>query len=73
MFTRFPLGLENLEKLGGIFQSEKSWGILNRLENLGKLEGIFQSEKSWGILNRQEKSGKIVQNTGKNQGISDTC
>ena len=28
----FPLGLENLEKWEGIFQSRKSQGILNRLE-----------------------------------------
>ena len=33
----FPLGLENLEKWGGIFQSGKSQGILNRLEKSGKI------------------------------------
>ena len=36
----FPLGLENLENLekwGGIFQSGKSQGILNRLEKSGKI------------------------------------
>ena len=32
----FPLGLENLEKWEGIFQSGKSQGILNRLEKSGK-------------------------------------
>ena len=32
----FPLGLENLGKWEGIFQSGKSQGILNRLEKLGK-------------------------------------
>ena len=46
MITGFPLGLENLEKWEGIFQSRKSQGILNRLEksekiiqNSGKLRG----------------------------------
>ena len=34
--TGFPLGLENLEKWEGIFQSGKSQGILNRLEKSGK-------------------------------------
>ena len=33
----FPLGLENLEKWEGIFQSGKSPGILNRLEKSGKI------------------------------------
>ena len=33
----FPLGLENLEKWDGIFQSGKSQGILNRLEKSGKI------------------------------------
>ena len=33
----FPLGLENLEKWKGIFQSGKSQGILNRLEKSGKI------------------------------------
>ena len=33
----FPLGLENLEKWEGIFQSAKSPGILNRLEKSGKI------------------------------------
>ena len=33
----FPLGLENLEKWEGIFQSGKSQGILNRLEKSGKI------------------------------------
>ena len=33
----FPLGLENLEKREGIFQSGKSQGILNRLEKSGKI------------------------------------
>ena len=32
-------GLENLEKLEGIFQSGKSQGILNRLEKSGKSQG----------------------------------
>ena len=36
-FTGFRLGLENLEKLGGIFQSGKSRGILNKLEKSGKI------------------------------------
>ena len=43
----FPLGLENLEKWEGIFQSGKSQGILNRLEKSGK---------------SQEKSHKILEN-----------
>ena len=46
--TGFPLGLENLENLEkweGIFQSEKSQGILNRLEKSGKSQG-----KSYKIL-----------------------
>ena len=34
--TGFPLGLENLEKWEGIFQSGKSQGILIRLEKSGK-------------------------------------
>ena len=34
--TGFPLGLENLEKWEGIFQSGKSQGILNKLEKSGK-------------------------------------
>ena len=33
----FPLGLENLEKWEGIFQSGESQGILNRLEKSGKI------------------------------------
>ena len=33
----FPLGLENLEKWEGIFQSGKSQEILNRLEKSGKI------------------------------------
>ena len=35
--TGFPLGLKNLEKLEGIFQSGKSQGILKRLEKSGKI------------------------------------
>ena len=35
----FPLGLENLEKWEGTFQSGKSQGILNRLEKSGKSQG----------------------------------
>ena len=35
--TGFALGLENLEKWGGIFQSGKSREILNRLEKSGKI------------------------------------
>ena len=35
-YAGFPLGLENLEKWEGIFQSGKSPGILNRLEKSGK-------------------------------------
>ena len=35
--TGFPLGLENLEKWEGIFQSGKSQRILNRLEKSGKI------------------------------------
>ena len=35
--TGFPLGLENLEKWEGIFQSGKSQGILMRLEKSGKI------------------------------------
>ena len=34
--TGFPLGLENLQKWEGIFQSGKSQGILNRLEKSGQ-------------------------------------
>ena len=37
IITGFPLGLENLEKWEGIFQSGKSLGILNRLEKSGKI------------------------------------
>ena len=37
LMTGFPLGLENLEKWEGIFQSGKSQGILNRLEKSGKI------------------------------------
>ena len=37
--TGFPLGLENLEKWEGIFQSGKSQGILNRLQKSGKSQG----------------------------------
>ena len=51
-YTGFLLGLENLENLEkweGIFQSEKSQGILNRLEKSGKSHG---------------KSHKILENTG---------
>ena len=36
-YTGFPLGLENLEKWEGIFQSGKSQGILTRLEKSGKI------------------------------------
>ena len=36
-YTGFPLGLENLEKWEGIFQSGKSQGILIRLEKSGKI------------------------------------
>ena len=35
--TGFPLGLENLEKWEGVFQSGKSRGIFNRLEKSGKI------------------------------------
>ena len=42
----FPLGLENLGKSEGIFQSGKSQGILNRLEKLGKSQGILSVRKS---------------------------
>ena len=37
MNAGFPLGLENLDKWEGIFQSGKSQGILNRLEKSGKI------------------------------------
>ena len=37
IITGFPLGLENLEKWEGIFQSGKSQGIFNRLEKSGKI------------------------------------
>ena len=37
IFPGFPLGLENLEKWEGIFQSGKSQGILTRLEKSGKI------------------------------------
>ena len=49
VYTGFPLGLENLEKWEGIFQSGKSQGILNRLEKSGK---------------SQIKSHKILENSG---------
>ena len=42
MYTGFPLGLENLEKSEGIFQSGKSPGILTRLEKSGKI-----TQKYW--------------------------
>ena len=48
-YSGFPLGLENLEKWEGIFQSGKSQGILNRLEKSGKSQG---------------KSHKILENSG---------
>ena len=35
--TRFPPGLENLEKWEGIFKSEKSQGIFNRLKKSRKI------------------------------------
>ena len=44
--TGFPLGLENLEKLEGIFQSGISEGILNRLEKSGKLHKILEVGES---------------------------
>ena len=47
----FPLGLENLEKWEGIFQSGKSQGILNELDKSGKSQG-----KSYKIL---ENSGNL--------------
>ena len=50
-YSGFPLGLENLEKWEGIFQSGKSQGILNRLEKSGKSQG-----KSHKIL---EKLGNL--------------
>ena len=37
VITGFPLGLGNLEKWEGIFQSGKSQGIFNRLEKSGKI------------------------------------
>ena len=40
----FPLGMENLEKLEGIFQSWESQGILNRLEKSGEI-----TQKYWKI------------------------
>ena len=49
IMTGFPLGLENLEKWEGIFQSGKRQGILNRLEKSGKSQG---------------KSHKILENSG---------
>ena len=45
MYSGFPLGLENLEKWEGIFQSGKSQGILNRLEKSGKI--TQNSGKLW--------------------------
>ena len=44
VITGFPLGLENLEKWEGIFQSGKRQGILNRLEKSGK---ITQNTGKW--------------------------
>ena len=38
--TGFPLGLENLEKWEGTFQSGKRQGILKRLEKSGKITTI---------------------------------
>ena len=49
IFSGFPLGLENLEKWEGIFQSGKSQRILNRLEKSGRSQG---------------KSHKILENSG---------
>ena len=46
-YPGFPLGLENLEKWGGIFQSRKNQGILNRLEKSGK---ITQNTGRQGML-----------------------
>ena len=37
LHSEFQLGLENLEKWEGIFQSGKSQGILNRLEKSEKI------------------------------------
>ena len=45
--TGFPLGLENLEKWEGIFQSGKSQGILNRLEKSGKI--TQNTGKHWEV------------------------
>ena len=45
--TGFPLGLENLEKWEGIFQSGKSQGILYGLKKSGKSHKIL--EKSGNI------------------------
>ena len=47
-FNRVPtLGLENLEKWGGIFQSGKSQGILTDWKRQGKVRG--NHKKYWKI------------------------
>ena len=38
-FPGIPIGLEDLEKLEGIFQLGKNRGILDRLEKSGKNQG----------------------------------
>ena len=43
----FPLGLENLEKWEGIFQSGKSRGILNRLEKSENHTKYWKTEINW--------------------------
>ena len=44
--TGFPLGLENLEKWDGIFQSGKSQGIQNT-KQIVKKTGNFVSPEKW--------------------------
>ena len=62
-FTGLPLGLENLEKWKGIFQSGKSCGILNRLEKSRKSQG--KSHKILEKLGNFEHTGKVRENYTK--------
>ena len=53
-YTGFPLGLENLEKWEGIFQSGKSQGIFNRL---GKVRE--NHTKYWKNIREFQKNVKL--------------
>ena len=61
MLSGFPLGLENLEKWEGIFQSGKSQGILNRLEKSGNFEQTGKvRENHTKYWKTEEISEKII-------------